>query len=162
MDELNLEFERLFAVSGWNQARVAKELQLHASVISRYRKGRAKPSLTVLSFFATKLGERLLLPGVDPGTPISDGPAYLDSCEQELVTQIRRFHPAQRREIVRGLSIVLDAVAHPVTYASPEAKAALDKMADPPTNLSDETIAAVENDLRRALAAQKRRRKGKT
>lgn len=149
VDELNQEFERLYAVSGWNQARIARELQLHPSVISRYRKGRAKPSLTVLSFFAAKLGQKLLLPGTDSGTLIYDGPPMLEPFEREFVDQLRRFHPSQRREIVRGLSIVLDAVVQPVTFSDPSGK-----FDGAPLKVSplDAAAAKAAQDRREALA----------
>jgi len=162
VDELNLEFERLFAVSGWNQARVARELQLDPSVISRYRKGLAKPSLTVLSFFATKLGEQVLVPGVEAGIARSHSPPHLDAYEQDLIAQLRRFHSSQRREIVRGIATVLDAVAHPVIYGASGAKSGRGKPGEKPTKLSDATIVGVENDLLEELLARKKRQKGKT
>lgn len=148
MDELNQEFERLYAVSGWNQARIARELQLDPSVISRYRKGQAKPSLTVLSFFAAKLGQKLLLPGTDSGTLIYDGPLMLEPFERELVDQVRRFHPSQRREIARGISIVLDAVMQPVTYGEAAGK----PQGEPPKVSTADAAAKAAVDKREALA----------
>lgn len=121
--ELNQEFERLYIESTWSQARVARELSLDPSVISRYRKDQARPSLTVLGYFAAKLGQRLLIPGVESSGQVSDGPAYLEPYEREFLNTVQRFHPTQRREILKGFGLALAAIAQPVTYAEPNSAA---------------------------------------
>ncbi|HTH49914.1 MAG TPA: helix-turn-helix domain-containing protein [Candidatus Limnocylindria bacterium] len=110
MDELNQEFLRLLAASGWKKARAAVELHVDPSAVTRYVNGEARPSLTVLRLFAEILGERLLVGGADDvPTALREGPRHLEAWERNLLDRLHRIEPAKRRPAIEALVQFLDA-----------------------------------------------------
>lgn len=106
MDALNQEFLRLFAVSGWNQARVSRELHVSSGTVSQYVSGETRPSLTVLRLLAELVGDTLRVPGVTPAPANRTFPPRLDPRERALVDALRDCPSEQRRQLLEAFATI--------------------------------------------------------
>jgi transcriptional regulator with XRE-family HTH domain len=130
MDDVRVsEFRRLFAVSGWKKARVARELSVSPSVVGRYLTGETVPSETVLKLFARMVGSALFIPNTrqDADAPpgAADGHRWMADWEQRLVDSVGELDQPARDVMVTGIVGLMDAVKEAIRnpgYVVGEAK----------------------------------------
>lgn len=129
VNEHNEEFLRLLRVSRWHQARAARELGLNTSTVSRYRSGETTPSIQVLRLFAGLIAEPLVIGGVS-SQQLSDGPRWLEDWESELIHQVRRIPPENRKRVVNAFREILDSTSPTTTYRGRPPKTESDRIAE--------------------------------
>lgn len=134
------EFVRLKEISGWTQARIARELDLDPSTVSLVMNHRCQPSLTVLRLFSLLIGERLQLPGESDGASyIRDRARWLEDWESDLIAHFRRLDPASRSVAAKAVGTMIEAIMRPTKYRIPQRP-------DPVTAIADEiTASAIES-----------------
>lgn len=104
MGKANAEFQRLWALSGWRQAQVARELGVSTATVSRYASGEIEPSTPVLRLLADRLNVPLIIDGEDyrPNS-LRDGPRWLQDWEVEVITALRRIEQPDRERVIRAM-----------------------------------------------------------
>jgi transcriptional regulator with XRE-family HTH domain len=120
IDPANLEFHRLQAMSGWNQARIAKELGVGRITVWRWENNKGRPEKAKLRLFAAQLGvpceigpERLMDTGVQRS---------LETWERDLLDLLRPIPPKERANFTRGLADVIKVLRTPLDYGKPAKK----------------------------------------
>lgn len=113
------EFARLKQGAGWDNARAARELGLHPTVIWKYMTGKTHPSLTVLRLLAGLTSQPLLLDG-EPTMKFHDGPRWLEDWESDVVAVLRRLEPAARKRVISAVREIIEATAAPIRYQPPK------------------------------------------
>lgn len=157
VDALNAEFLRLFQSSGWNKARVARELYLDPSAITRYVNLEARPSMTVLKLFSELLGERLTVGANEAVMPMSSlgGPRHLEAWEDELVGHLRDLDPPRRRAAIEALVALIKTLRQEPQTKYPEGGASVHALNDLPSQKvsTGDTLPGHDADTRRAAQA---------
>lgn len=113
------EFARLKQGAGWDNARAARELGMHSTVIWKYMTGKTPPSLTVLRLLAGLTSQPLLLEG-EGRIKFHDGPRWLEEWESDVVTVLRRLEPGARKRVISAVREIIEATAAPIRYHAPK------------------------------------------
>lgn len=129
MGSANDEFDRLWARSGWKQARVARELGISSATVSRYVSREIEPSRPVLLRLSDLLNIPLLLDDAEyrPNS-LRDGARWLTDWEANVITILRRLESDTRDRVIRGIAEIVDAIAHPPRYKVPRKTKAKDEV----------------------------------